>query len=33
MDHEIEAEMKKAVEFALAASYPATDKVEQDVYA
>jgi len=30
---EIEAEMKKAVEFAIAAPYPGTDQVEQDVYA
>jgi len=33
MQRDIEAEMKKAVEFAIAASYPAADKVEQDVYA
>ncbi len=30
---EIEAEMKKAVEFAIAAPYPTANKVEQDVYA
>jgi TPP-dependent pyruvate/acetoin dehydrogenase alpha subunit len=30
---EIEAEMKKAVEFAVAAPYPSVDQVEQDVYA
>ena len=30
---EIESEMKKAVEFAIAAPYPGPDKVEQDVYA
>jgi TPP-dependent pyruvate/acetoin dehydrogenase alpha subunit len=30
---EIEAEMKKAVEFAIAAPYPKLDEVEQDVYA
>jgi TPP-dependent pyruvate/acetoin dehydrogenase alpha subunit len=30
---EIEAEMKKAVEFAVAASYPGLDQVEQDIYA
>lgn len=30
---EVEAEMKKAVEFAIAAPYPSPDKVEQDVYA
>ena len=33
MDDEIEAEMKKAVEFAIAAPYPAADKVGDDVYA
>ena len=33
MQREIEAEMKKAVEFAIAAPYPAPDEVEQDVYA
>jgi len=33
MHAELEAEMKKAVEFAIAASYPSVDKVEQDVYA
>ena len=33
MQREIQAEMKKAVEFAIAAPYPAADKVEQDVYA
>jgi acetoin:2,6-dichlorophenolindophenol oxidoreductase subunit alpha len=30
---EIELEMKKAVEFAIASPYPSPDKVEQDVYA
>ena len=30
---EIESEMQKAVEFAVAALYPGIDKVEQDVYA
>ncbi len=30
---EVESEMKKAVEFAIAAPYPGPDKVEQDVYA
>jgi pyruvate dehydrogenase E1 component alpha subunit len=30
---EIEAEMKKAVEFAIAAPYPKLDEVDQDVYA
>jgi pyruvate dehydrogenase E1 component alpha subunit len=30
---EIEAEMKKAVEFAIAAPYPRLDEVDQDVYA
>ena len=36
LDHmhtELESEMKKAVEFAIAAPYPSTDQVEQDVYA
>jgi pyruvate dehydrogenase E1 component alpha subunit len=33
MQRETEAEMQKAVEFAIAAPYPASDKVEQDVYA
>jgi len=33
IEREIEAEMKKAVEFAIAAPYPAPDEVEQDVYA
>lgn len=33
MHIEIEAEMKKAVEFAVAAPYPSVDQVEQDVYA
>jgi pyruvate dehydrogenase E1 component alpha subunit len=33
MEAEIEFEMKTAVEFAIAAPYPATDKVGQDVYA
>jgi pyruvate dehydrogenase E1 component alpha subunit len=30
---ELESEMKKAMEFAIAAPYPSTDQVEQDVYA
>ena len=30
---ELEAEMKKAVAFAIAAPYPSVDEVEQDVYA
>ena len=30
---EVESEMKKAVEFAVAAPYPGVDEVEQDVYA
>ena len=30
---EVESQMKKAVEFAIAAPYPAADQVEQDVYA
>ena len=30
---ELESEMKKAVEFAVAAPYPAVDEVDQDVYA
>jgi acetoin:2,6-dichlorophenolindophenol oxidoreductase subunit alpha len=30
---EVQSEIDKAVQFALAAPYPATDKVEQDVYA
>ena len=29
----LEAEMKKAVDFAVAAPYPSVDEVEQDVYA
>ena len=33
VQREIEAQMKKAVEFAIAAPYPAADKVGQDVYA
>jgi pyruvate dehydrogenase E1 component alpha subunit len=33
MHIEIEAEMNKAVEFAVAAPYPSVDQVEQDVYA
>jgi len=33
MQSEIESQMKKAVEFAIAAPYPSADKVEQDVYA
>jgi TPP-dependent pyruvate/acetoin dehydrogenase alpha subunit len=33
MQREIELQMKKAVEFAIAAPYPAADEVEQDVYA
>ena len=32
-DSEIEQEMKKAVEFAIAAPYPGTGEVDQDVYA
>jgi acetoin:2,6-dichlorophenolindophenol oxidoreductase subunit alpha len=32
-DAEIEQEMKKAVEFAIAAPYPSTSEVDQDVYA
>jgi len=30
---EIEAQMKKAVEFAIAAPYPKLEEVDQDVYA
>jgi pyruvate dehydrogenase E1 component alpha subunit len=30
---ELESEMKKAVDFAVAAPYPAVEEVEQDVYA
>jgi TPP-dependent pyruvate/acetoin dehydrogenase alpha subunit len=30
---EVKAEVDKAVQFAIAASYPAVDKVDQDVYA
>jgi len=30
---ELESEMKKAVEFAVAAPYPSVDEVDQDVYA
>jgi len=33
MQREIESQMKKAVEFAIAAPYPSPDKVDQDVYA
>jgi TPP-dependent pyruvate/acetoin dehydrogenase alpha subunit len=33
MENEVRAEMKAAVEFAIAAPYPATDEVDQDVYA
>ena len=33
MQTEIQAEMKKAVDFAVAAPYPSPDEVEQDVYA
>jgi acetoin:2,6-dichlorophenolindophenol oxidoreductase subunit alpha len=33
LQSEIEAEMKKAVEFAIAAPYPKLDEVDQDVYA
>jgi pyruvate dehydrogenase E1 component alpha subunit len=33
LEDEVRAEMKAAVEFAIAAPYPNTDKVEQDVYA
>ena len=32
-DSEIEQDMKKAVQFAIAAPYPGTDQVDQDVYA
>jgi TPP-dependent pyruvate/acetoin dehydrogenase alpha subunit len=30
---ELEAEMKKAVDFAIAAPYPSPDEVAEDVYA
>jgi pyruvate dehydrogenase E1 component alpha subunit len=33
LENEIRAEMKAAVDFAIAAPYPATDKADQDVYA
>jgi pyruvate dehydrogenase E1 component alpha subunit len=33
MQAEVESEMKKAVEFAIAAPYPSPDEVEEDVYA
>jgi acetoin:2,6-dichlorophenolindophenol oxidoreductase subunit alpha len=33
MEREVRAEMKAAVEFAIAAPYPTTDEVDQDVYA
>jgi TPP-dependent pyruvate/acetoin dehydrogenase alpha subunit len=33
MQAEIASEMKAAVEFAIAAPYPAVEEVEQDVYA
>ena len=33
LEDEVRAEMKAAVEFAIAAPYPNADKVEQDVYA
>jgi acetoin:2,6-dichlorophenolindophenol oxidoreductase subunit alpha len=33
VESELEAEMKKAVDFAVAAPYPTIDEVEQDVYA
>jgi pyruvate dehydrogenase E1 component alpha subunit len=33
MENEVRAEMKAAVEFAIAAPYPTTDEVDQDVYA
>jgi pyruvate dehydrogenase E1 component alpha subunit len=33
MHAEIEAEMKRAVESAIAAPYPTSDEAEQDVYA
>ena len=33
MEAEVKAEVEKAVQFAIAAPYPAVDKVEQDVYA
>jgi len=33
LEDEVRAEMKVAVDFAIAAPYPNADKVEQDVYA
>jgi len=33
MRAEVKAEVDKAVQFAIAAPYPAVDKVDQDVYA
>jgi len=33
IDAYLEAEMKKAVEFAVAAPYPSVDEVAEDVYA
>jgi TPP-dependent pyruvate/acetoin dehydrogenase alpha subunit len=33
IDSELRAEMDKAVKFAVAAPYPGTDQVDQDVYA
>jgi pyruvate dehydrogenase E1 component alpha subunit len=33
LEDEVRAEMKAAVEFAIASPYPNADKVEQDVYA
>jgi acetoin:2,6-dichlorophenolindophenol oxidoreductase subunit alpha len=33
MQTELESEMKKAVEFAVAAPYPSVDEVDEDVYA
>jgi TPP-dependent pyruvate/acetoin dehydrogenase alpha subunit len=33
MRAEVQSEVEKAVEFAVAAPYPGADKVDQDVYA
>jgi len=33
VDSELEAEMKRAVQFAIAAPYPSADKVHEDIYA
>jgi TPP-dependent pyruvate/acetoin dehydrogenase alpha subunit len=33
VEKELEAEMKKAVEFAVAAPYPKAEEVDEDVYA